>query len=1068
MPGKVQGITVEIGGDTSKLTKSLKGVNSEIRGTEKELKAVERLLKLDPKNTELLAQKQKLLGNELDITKKKLEALKKAKQDADKKMKDGGNVDQEMYRKLQREIVATEQKVKSLTAATSKFTAVGESLQGVGDKMTSIGQKGMALTGVITGVAAGLVAATEENRDYREDMSRLEAAFVSAGKTAESAKNAYHDFYLILGEEDRSVEAVNHLAKLCDSEQELSQWSTICAGVSATFGDSLPIEGLTEAANETAKVAKVTGPLADALNWVGISEDGFNVALEKCNSEKERSILITNTLETAYRNAANEFTTMNADVMASREVTQRLNDEIATLSAKIEPIITSVKAKIADMLKWFNNLTAGQQKIVVGIAAIAAAVPPLLILAGKVVTAVGAITKAFGASKLATVGFSGALKSLWAVITAHPIGALITAITALTAGIIAVAYASDETAQEISRLCDESNNLSKETKQLISETDNAESSIAAEQSTIDGLIDRLYNLEGQTNKTAAEKAEMQSIVDQLNALIPNLNLNINSETGLLNIQRSTVQGLANDYINLAYAKAYAQQLEIAVSKKIELEKNSTEIRTQINDLPKREDRSWFDNALNLTVAKGDKLNDKLYKNEQSIKALDAEISEYSSKIAEHQGKINTATGSGGGGSSLDSLRKQYAALGASAGKAGKSAKKAADTTKKSVEKVEDAEKKAAEAAKKAFSEEYDSLKNALSLGQITEEEYYAKLAGLREKYLKGDKSEYEKYTVEIRQGLRDKDFRNLKFSLDMGYITEEEYYQTLTEMRDGYFVEGSKEWQDYTVEINNYHKKVAEEAEQKAEEATNKIKEKIESIFSDYSQRISEAQSKQDSFTDSLKSAHQLVDSKDINGKTGYNLHDWTQDSKDIKEYKKSLETIEDKVKPLLGDRFEEFYNTVLSGSQIEGRVIAEEISHMSDTRLKEYLQSWEEYQSEAEDISEGIYASEVYALRNGYFNKILDTADEMSAEFTESGKKLADFFGTGFLDSLSEILSGIGDTLSSAFGKVLLRPAGSYNSVDNSKTNNINVNVSSGGGVWNENTIGRKISNILWLGSVL
>ena len=259
MPGKVQGITVEIGGDTSKLTKSLKDVNSEIRGTEKELKAVERLLKLDPKNTELLAQKQKLLGNELDITKKKLEALKKAKQDADKKMKDGGNVDQEMYRKLQREIVATEQKVKSLTAATSKFTAVGESLQGVGDKMTSIGQKGMALTGVITGVAAGLVAATEENRDYREDMSRLEAAFVSAGKTAESAKNAYHDFYLILGEEDRSVEAVNHLAKLCDSEQELSQWSTICAGVSATFGDSLPIEGLTEAANETAKVAKVTG-----------------------------------------------------------------------------------------------------------------------------------------------------------------------------------------------------------------------------------------------------------------------------------------------------------------------------------------------------------------------------------------------------------------------------------------------------------------------------------------------------------------------------------------------------------------------------------------------------------------------------------------------------------------------------------------------------------------------------------------------------------------------------------------------------------------------------------------
>ena len=88
--------------------------------------------------------------------------------------------------------------------------------------------------------------------------------------------------------------------------------------------------------------------------------------------------------------------------------------------------------------------------------------------------------------------------------------------------------------------------------------------------------------------------------------------------------------------------------------------------------------------------------------------------------------------------------------------------------------------------------------------------------------------------------------------------------------------------------------------------------------------------------------------------------------------------------------------------------------------------------------------------------------------DFKNWGNVSAEMFNTGFLDSLSEILSGIGDTLSSAFGKVLLRPAGSYNSVDNSKTNNINVNVSSSGGVWNENTIGRKISNILWLGSVL
>lgn len=83
----------------------------------------------------------------------------------------------------------------------------------------------------------------------------------------------------ILGESDRSVEAVNHLAELTNNEQELAEWSTIAAGVTAKFGDSLPIEGLTEAANETAKVGQTTGVLADALNWASADSSVFKDAL---------------------------------------------------------------------------------------------------------------------------------------------------------------------------------------------------------------------------------------------------------------------------------------------------------------------------------------------------------------------------------------------------------------------------------------------------------------------------------------------------------------------------------------------------------------------------------------------------------------------------------------------------------------------------------------------------------------------------------------------------------------------------------------------------------------------
>ena len=88
----------------------------------------------------------------------------------------------------------------------------------------------------------------ESTREYREDMGKLETAFEAAGRSTELATETYKNFYSVLGEEDRSVEAVNHLAKFVETEQDMQKWTDICAGVWGTFGDSLPIEGLTEAA----------------------------------------------------------------------------------------------------------------------------------------------------------------------------------------------------------------------------------------------------------------------------------------------------------------------------------------------------------------------------------------------------------------------------------------------------------------------------------------------------------------------------------------------------------------------------------------------------------------------------------------------------------------------------------------------------------------------------------------------------------------------------------------------------------------------------------------------------
>ena len=233
----------------------------------------------------------------------------------------------------------------------------GKNLEDLGDEAGK-GGKGLGLLDIAAGnlVSGGiqslisgignaiqsLVSLADETREFREDMAKLETAFKDTGHAPEDATKAYEDFYAILGESDRSVEAVNHLAELTKNTEELSQWSTICAGVTAKFGDRLPIEGLTEAANETAKVGQVTGPLADALNWAGISEEKFNEKLKKCNSEQERASLITKTLNTEYSAAAAEYNTLTASTQAARSATAKMEEAQATLGAKIEPLTTAM------------------------------------------------------------------------------------------------------------------------------------------------------------------------------------------------------------------------------------------------------------------------------------------------------------------------------------------------------------------------------------------------------------------------------------------------------------------------------------------------------------------------------------------------------------------------------------------------------------------------------------------------------------------------------------------------------------------------------------------------------
>ena len=134
---------------------------------------------------------------------------------------------------------------KEADSASGKLSnAFSKANSGISKGLKVIGGFGAATAG---GIAA-IFGLSEATAEYTEDMGKLQTAFQTAGKTSEQATSTYRGMVGILGETDQAVEASNHLAQLCTSEQELSDWTTIAAGVYATFGDSLPLEGLTEAA----------------------------------------------------------------------------------------------------------------------------------------------------------------------------------------------------------------------------------------------------------------------------------------------------------------------------------------------------------------------------------------------------------------------------------------------------------------------------------------------------------------------------------------------------------------------------------------------------------------------------------------------------------------------------------------------------------------------------------------------------------------------------------------------------------------------------------------------------
>jgi phage-related protein len=416
-------LTIEIGGDTTQLSESLHDVNKSITSTQAQLKDVEKLLKLDPTNTEMLAQKQELLTQAISKTEEKLETLKDAAVQAEKQLGEG-KISQEQFAALQREIAATEIELKRYdsqldTAAdatedlgdaaeqaaqdsgdaseeigelSDAADDLGDAAEDAGDGTKDLGESardsgdgfsvldgavatfiGNGLTALVSAIGDAIstfAELSESTQEYRENMNKLYTATSAAGMDADYITQAYSQLYGVLGDETATTTTISNFEKLGVSMQDMDSLLDSATGIWAVYGDSIPLDGLAESVNETAKVGQITGTMADAINWASASndtwtnalsgnaaalsafqsgvsqgmsaEDAFNEALAACGDEQERQQLIISTLNGLYADSAETYRENNASIIDAREATVNYQDAVAGVGAAMEPLQTTM------------------------------------------------------------------------------------------------------------------------------------------------------------------------------------------------------------------------------------------------------------------------------------------------------------------------------------------------------------------------------------------------------------------------------------------------------------------------------------------------------------------------------------------------------------------------------------------------------------------------------------------------------------------------------------------------------------------------------------------------------
>lgn len=420
----VRQITTEISiKNEAEFRKQMKAVNNSLSGMKSEMAKVSAEFDGQANSAEALRKKQAILQQQYDQQKEKVQALARMLESAKSAYDENSDVVLSYQRQLNtatvelikfdRELKNTDkyldEAAQSADGTASSIDEFGKAVKdagkegstGMGQLKEAFGQLGDAaksgdingvvealgsMKGVLVGGAAvagakaladGIINITESTKEYRTILGTLETSSKQAGYTQEQTTEIYKKFQAVLGDTQKAATATANLQALGLSQENLRVIVEQAIGAWATYGDSIPIDSLSESINETVQVGKVTGVFADALNWAGTSEDEFNERLAACADTTERAnLVLTQLSEQGLQATGQAWVENNQDIIAANTAQETMNESMAQLGEALQPaasflleygsalvdVATMGVNALSSLVEWFDNLFNAQQK----------------------------------------------------------------------------------------------------------------------------------------------------------------------------------------------------------------------------------------------------------------------------------------------------------------------------------------------------------------------------------------------------------------------------------------------------------------------------------------------------------------------------------------------------------------------------------------------------------------------------------------------------------------------------------------------------------------------------------